>query len=346
MKIQQGSILPFIASIACGIIVIGGIKSSGDIIAPFLMMIFLSVLCLPYYVWLKRRMKSGYAIIVFFLTLCLSLFGLLGLLTVSAMSLVGKLGNYQERVVTNAQELQTQLASLGIAQESIEDAFYQLFRFGSSLTVSFISGLATTVMGIFLTIMGITFIVLESDQFSKRLAHTFGEKSPQLRDLSEFRNSLISYFLARVNVNLFTALGVSIPLFLMNIEFVILWGLMAFIFSFIPYVGFVVALIPPTLLAFGQYGIWGAVAVILIYTIVNQIAENIVAPKTVGNKVNISPAVVFFSVFFFMWLLGSLGALLAAPLTVLLIMILKKFPETRWLGNLFTKTTTPTKQLS
>ena len=342
MKLEKKSILPILMVIAAAVVIIGGIKIASDIIAPFIIIVFLSVLCMPYYEWLKKKnLKTWQIATILFFSLSLVLFGLIALVAVSALSLMGKIGTYQSRVISSADSLQTQLAALGISESTIQDATSQVFNVITALSVAFISGLTAMVLGVFLTIMGIIFIVLESDQFAKRLTITFGEKSPELQDLSSFRTSLLHYFLARVNVNLFTAIGVMLPLFLMQIDFVLLWGVVTFIFSFVPYIGFMVALIPPTLLAFAQYGIWGAVAVIAIFTIVNQIAENIIAPKAIGDRVNISPAVVFFSVFFFMWLLGGLGALIAAPLTVLLIMILKKFPETEWLGNLFTKTTKP-----
>ena len=66
--------------------------------------------------------------------------------------------------------------------------------------------------------------------------------------------------------------------------------------------------------------------------IINVTAENLVAPKIIGKGLSISPLVVFLSFFFWSWVLGGPGMLLAMPLTVLVIFILQGFEETQWLA--------------
>jgi predicted PurR-regulated permease PerM len=70
------------------------------------------------------------------------------------------------------------------------------------------------------------------------------------------------------------------------------------------------------------------------YTIINQVAEQILAPKIIGDQISLSPALTFMALFFWGWMFDFMGVLLAAPLTVMIVMLLDHFPETRWLAAL------------
>ena len=70
---------------------------------------------------------------------------------------------------------------------------------------------------------------------------------------------------------------------------------------------------------------------------INFSAENAVAPKLLGRGLSISPLVVFLSFFFWSWLLGGPGMLLAMPLTVMLLFILQSYDDTRWLAVLISE---------
>jgi predicted PurR-regulated permease PerM len=112
------------------------------------------------------------------------------------------------------------------------------------------------------------------------------------------------------------------------------WGFLAFALSFIPYLGFWLAVIPPMLIAWSELGPMYAVIILIGAAFINFIAENILFPQAAGKGLKISPAVVFISLVFWGFVLGSIGALLAVPLTLALIMFLQFFEETRWIGDL------------
>ncbi len=74
------------------------------------------------------------------------------------------------------------------------------------------------------------------------------------------------------------------------------------------------------------------IVVIIGYTVINILAENLVSPKLMGQGLKLSVLVVFLSFIFWGWLLGFVGTLLAAPLTVLLKIILESSDDTRWMA--------------
>jgi AI-2 transport protein TqsA len=107
-----------------------------------------------------------------------------------------------------------------------------------------------------------------------------------------------------------------------------------FFFSFIPYIGFALATIPPAILGWLEYGPIGAIAVVAVFLVINFVAEYVLFPRYTGKRLNIPPYVVLLSVVFWGWLLGALGTLIAVPITLLMRVLLSNFTEAHWLVNL------------
>ena len=81
-------------------------------------------------------------------------------------------------------------------------------------------------------------------------------------------------------------------------------------------------------------GVPTAAIVFVAYIVINGSVENFVKPRIMGQGLNLSPLVVFVSLFFWAWLLGPIGAILAVPLTMMILSVLDSFEATRWIGVL------------
>jgi AI-2 transport protein TqsA len=102
----------------------------------------------------------------------------------------------------------------------------------------------------------------------------------------------------------------------------------------LPNVGFVLALIPPALLALLQYGFGRAIGVVVGFAVVNIIVDTFIKPRFVGESLDLSPAVVLLSLIFWSWMLGPSGALLAVPLSLAMKFLFESFDETHWIAHL------------
>ncbi|MCD8491706.1 MAG: AI-2E family transporter [Geovibrio sp.] len=142
------------------------------------------------------------------------------------------------------------------------------------------------------------------------------------------------YMLLTAFVNLLVGMGDALLLWYFGVPYALLWGLIAWVLGFIPAVGFWIALIPPVLLAYALFGTQTALIIFIGYVLINGTAANVISPRVLGKGLSISPLIVFVSVFIWGWLLGGIGAILAIPLTMLLIAILGGFPHTQWLARL------------
>jgi predicted PurR-regulated permease PerM len=179
------------------------------------------------------------------------------------------------------------------------------------------------------------FMLVESiDQPDKLLkAVRAGNKIPE--KVLSFNRDIRSYLAINAWIGFLCAAINTIFLIILGVDFALMWGVLSFIMSFIPMVGFIIALVPPAFMALLQFGVGRAVIVIIGFIIINTLTDNIIYPRLVGKGLNISPLVVILAVFFWAWVLGPLGAILAVPIMLMIKqLILESSDESRWLAVL------------
>jgi predicted PurR-regulated permease PerM len=93
-------------------------------------------------------------------------------------------------------------------------------------------------------------------------------------------------------------------------------------------------MVPPTILAFAESGPGAALAIVLGGTVLNVVAENVLEPTLTGRALRLATWLVFGMFFFWAWLIGPVGMLLAMPITVLLVLVLQHNDRTRWVATL------------
>jgi AI-2 transport protein TqsA len=105
----------------------------------------------------------------------------------------------------------------------------------------------------------------------------------------------------------------------------VLWGLLAWFMGYIPSIGLIIALIPPVVMAYLQNGLQSALVVLVGYILINGGVQNLIQPKLMGSRLSISPVVVFIGLLVWGYLLGGIGAILAVPLTIPVLIIMENF---------------------
>jgi AI-2 transport protein TqsA len=198
----------------------------------------------------------------------------------------------------------------------------------------------------FLILMVTIFFLVEAPLFIKRMRQALGADHSLAHDVTTLAQTMVSYFGLRTIVNLVVAVATGLMLWYFNIDYVGLWVVLLFFLSFIPYIGAIVAMIPPVILAYAQGGLALAVTVGVLALVINSLIENIVAPMIMGKGLSISPTVVFLSSMFWMFVLGGAGAFIAMPLTMALILFMRSFAETRSLAAMMVTSPEPDSELT
>jgi len=172
------------------------------------------------------------------------------------------------------------------------------------------------------------------ERLPARLGAALGPGHPMFARLQELNDSLRAYMLINGAIGLVVALARTGLLLALGVDFAVLWGVWSLLLTYVPTVGYPLALVPPMLLAFVQYGWQSAALVFVGYGVINTLAYNVLMPKYQGKRLDVSPFVVVVSLVFWGIVLGAMGALLAVPLTLVVRSILATSQQTRWLADL------------
>ena len=141
------------------------------------------------------------------------------------------------------------------------------------------------------------------------------------------------YLLALLGVNIVYGLVAGIGLYFIGVPNPLLWGLMAGLLRYIPYLGIWIAAAMPAAVAFGVEPGWVQVVIIFgLYVGVDVLISNFVEPQLYGTSTGISPIAVLVAAVFWTWLWGPVGLLLATPLTVCLVVLGRYVPSLEFLS--------------
>jgi Predicted permease len=310
-----------------------GMREISSILTTVFFSIFVALLFTPLVRWFKRKGIPGVlSVLLVFLLLAL-IVSVLGVVIVGASIQIGsQLPNYQTQFTEILEMFSHYLPP---AEElSVQSILSSIASIAISLMVSVLNGLinAGTTIGIIIVTAAFLLLSAAGDQ---EKAEQKAEEQPVLKSrLNKFGKSLVEFIVIRTEVNLVIAIGIAVILLIGGIDFAVFWGVMAFFLGYIPYIGLALTTIPPAFFGLLQYGLVGALAVIIAISIVNALTENVIFPSLAGKGLKLSPAIVFLSLLYWNYVLGATGMLLATPLAMVLKIILESFEETKWLARL------------
>jgi len=179
-----------------------------------------------------------------------------------------------------------------------------------------------------LVVIFLVFLLLGKPYFPAKIERAFSpEDAAHITHILGSISSQIGRFLVmQLLISLATGLCVWLALMLIGVDFPITWGATAFLLNFIPTLGSIVASIPPVLLAVVQFPtLWPAVVTLVSLFTIQMTIGNFIAPKILGDRLNLSPVVVLISLVFWGWLWGITGAILAVPIASTIKIVCENF---------------------
>src|SRR5215210_2365583 len=330
--LRRPSFLRVMLFLATTVVVFVGMRLSAPILDPILFAVILALLFSPIYAWLRQhRIPTPLALVIMLVGLTVLFLGLFFILGASIARFSGDIGSYAGKLNDQLGNIQQLVKGLGISKADLQNAVKPSHLTGAIGAV--LSGVADFLSNLFLILIIVLFLLAEGPAMMNRLRASAGSNHPQVERLSVFGRNVVRQLGLRAIVNLFTGAGVVVLLLVLRVDFPLMWGILAFFLSFIPWIGLPLAVAPAVVLALAEHGLTSALLVIAGVTVINILAENAVSPMLMGRGLSISPTVLFIGFLFWAWLLGGPGAFLAAPLTIFLVLMLETFPETRWLAS-------------
>lgn len=340
----DSTLIFFVASI--GIVAIGIILSElQSILLPFVIASFLFILFSPVNTFLgEKKFPLWLIIILNIVVIAFISFGVIKFAIDLIMRLTNDLPNYFSKL--NAIVRNTAV------ETGINDPYFKYFSIQKVLAKLDYKALAGGVFNSVFSLVGnILFLLFffifivsghkpifsaikrryynkNSTSAGNNSSLTFVENERQTElQFSETLNTITEqiqkYIISKISINLLAGIFVWFFLYLLNIDFSIMWGLLTFFLNFIPSIGSAIALIMPTLMAIIQYESWSYTLLIAGGLAgIQTLFFNLLEPQLIGRRLNLNPVAILLSVLIWGYIWGVLGMLLAVPLTAIIKIII------------------------
>ena len=345
-------------NMAVAALVIAALYVGREIFVPVALAVLLSFVLAPFVIKLQAwRMPRTLSVIVVVFVGFSVIFGLGGLMVSQAGRLAADLPGYQqtlkdkidsirgltggsgtlEKASRVLKELKTELqnsqtggqpGSSGILQQSPDKPITVEVKQpdpGALTTLAaiiepLISPLTTTLI----VVIFVVFILIQRQDLRNRFVRLAGSQDIQRTTaaIDEAGERLSKLFLTQIVFNAAFGLAIGIGLELIGVPSAPLWGLIAMIMRFVPYIGAVISAVFPLILAAAVGSGWEMLLMTgALFAVLELLAGQVIEPLVYGHSTGLSPVAIIVSASFWTWLWGPVGLVLATPLTVCLVVV-------------------------
>jgi predicted PurR-regulated permease PerM len=336
--------------LATGVVVVSALYLARDVLIPITLAVFLTFFLAPIVKLLQRARLPKVAAVAVSVLLALAIILLVGgIIGAQLKSLVADAPQYQRTVINKYETLHSTInglakqvtGRLGPAYKAPERApgapgdaepdqpplpvVVQNSSSGYLETAKLIlepilSPLSTLAIVLIVTI----FVLVRQEDLRDRLIRLFGSNDLHRTTLAidDATERLTRYFLTQAAINASFGVLIGFGLFLIGLPSPILWGLLAALLRFVPYVGAITAAVLPVALAAAvdpgwSMALWTAGLFIVAEGVTGQILE----PVLYGSSTGLSPTAVVIAAIFWSWIWGPIGLILSTPLTLCLVVL-------------------------
>jgi len=324
-----------IIKLAALIIILAGAMYAKTIIAPFLLALFISIICIQPITWLeKKRIPRWIAIIVIILGLVSLFFGFSSLIGGTLSFFLSNVSKYETTVTTISKSVIQFLNDKGL--KIPEDQISSLIQPAKILefTSGAVKQLFTLLGNTFLIFLIILFILMEFGSFSDKAKAITNGPDKSIAYFSTILQDIRHYLGIKTLVCLSIGILIYIAMLIIGVDYPLLWALIAGLMNYIPNIGSIIATIPAFLFALVQLGLGGALWTLGAFMVIHNVLGNFIEPKIMGKGLGLSTLVVLLSLLFWGFILGLVGMFLAVPFTLTMKIILEQNDKTRWLAIL------------
>ncbi len=311
------------------------IKEFSNFIGPVFFAWNLMIVAYPAYRWLRnKRVPSVIAAtcagVIIFAILIALIWGMVW----SVIVMIEELPSYSGKLAEIYQQSIDWLTTMGISEELILE---KLKTINPDNIINVLTTVLNSVSGtggmIVVMVMAMFFIIMDTPGIKERMEmiqDDYPEFSWAMRD---FNLGVRRYWVVTSLFGAIVAVLDWAALIALNVPLAGVWMIFSFLTNYIPNIGFVIGLIPPALLALVANGPVSMIIVIIVYWVLNFVAQGIIQPRYSGDAVGVTPTVSFLSLLLWGWALGGLGTLLALPCTLLAkALLIDCDPKARWVN--------------
>lgn len=337
-------------------LLVAGLYFARELLIPFALAFLMAPVLVPPIALLERLRLGRVASVLIVVTFACAVLGVTAwLLTQQVADLVTRIPEYKTNIIDKidslrggviekasdaVKELEAGIATSSQAPSAIAPQDVRVVPTASGGLESLMGRLGFLfgplgTLGIVLVI--VTFLLLQRGDLRERIVHLIGDGRVNLttQAMSEITYRVSRYLLMQTIINTVHGTVVGIGLFLFGVPNALVWGILATLLRFIPYLGPLVASLLPIAISLAVFDGWewpllvaGFLAAIELFT------NNVLEPWLYGSSAGVSSLAVIASAVFWAWMWGPVGMVMAMPLTVALVVIGKHVPQLHFLNVL------------
>jgi len=334
---QRNRIISIVASIVLLIALVLILKTLKGIFIPLILSIFITYLFAPVVEFLAR-FKVPRVLSLFILLIIIFLIGFfLARIVINNVKdfiaywpsleneVFRKTGGFFERYM----DLDIRNITNFIRSAKIQELFSNIF------TVSF------SVIGNFLvTLLLLIFIYLSYHNYPSLIRKAFDKKKADriFKIVGNINEQITRYIFIKTLISAGTGVLTGVACKLFGIKFAALWGFLAFLLNYIPYIGSLIAVILPIILSFLQFPhSFIPYLTVAVLVLIQVVIGSFLDPEIMGNRFNLSPIIILVSLFFWGYVWGAVGTFLAVPITAIIKIVISNIDSLRFIAVLMSK---------
>ena len=312
--------------------VAGVLKVTGSVFVPLVIAVLLSFVFSPIVRLLSKHGVPRLVSILLVLVIFLAFSFLVGLVLYSSVqSLLREFPSYQQRISRLLQDL---IVYFDLPEDILDEL--QVNRRIGALLVSVSGNFMSFLSGLILVIVFLLFVLLEQPFLHRKLTEAFEDRATKKITimLAHINSQIGRYLGVKLFVSLMTATIVFVAFSVIGVDFPFIWGVLTFLFNFIPSIGSIVITVLSGAFALVQFlPEWNyVIGAFLAMAITQVIIGNVVDPQLLGERLNLSPVVILLSLLVWGWIWGVIGMFLAVPITGAIKITLENVPGVRPIG--------------
>lgn len=336
-----------IMSIFLGIVVLYLMMELSNIIIPLFFALFFAILFQPLVNLFRRFLSVNASIalttlstIVVFFFIGFGLFNVIQAFVDNSDAILDSISNDLRPFVNSY----TSYLGITFKEGELRNAVADVLQSGSfwSASGSFLNAISGVSASLLMMILYFAGLLGAITQYDKTITYivtgTAKEVEESLKTFQRIKNSVSTYIKVKTLVSLITGACVGLICWFFGIDYALLWGFLAFALNYIPYIGSIIAIIPPITLGIIEFD--SVPQVVFLFAClegVQLIMGNVIEPKWMGDSFSINTVSVLFGFVFWAFMWGTAGMLLAVPLTFLFKVILEHVSDAQVLVRLMEK---------
>jgi len=348
-----------------GVVIVGSLYWAQIVFIPVALAVFLAFVLHPLVRALQRRGLGHVPAVILVVVLASTLTAGLGFLVTAQVSgLARQLPKYTENITAKIRTLRNATVHSHPLEKMIKEVGGELNGKGDAKKAQtglppvekpvpvvvqpespawladlpeYVGSALHLVGGVALAVALLVFILLALEDLRNRLLRLMhrGRLPSSTRALDEASQRISRYLLMQAIVNGSFGLLVGVGLFVIGVDYALLWGFLAAVLRYIPYIGAWLAAVLPLAMTLAMFEGWWQLASLSIFLLILElVVNNIIEPQLYGHSMGVSAVALLIAAALWAFLWGPIGLVLSAPLTVVLVVMGKYIPQLKFFNVL------------